>query len=317
MERRRLHPSPTTPLPEPRAHRASTPPEPDAVRAYYRRKTAEILDKYGPGPRVHFRLGLVGDGPALSSTDPPATHRAALTASQEAMLRHTAELWGVRKSPPHHLLDAGCGLGGGALYWAAELGSAVTALTPVPEHLPLVSGFARAAGVADRVTPLLGDVHDLAPDSPAVPARGFDAVYASESSGYFDRRRFFTTAARLVRPGGWVGVQEHFILDPRWAGPLDRYYRTRLGTRREYLDAAADAGLRLAVDEDVTAGVAGFWRLSVGWNEAESARLAAGGAPGGWSPERLAESSRLHRVFGDIWSEGGIETRLILFRRPR
>ncbi|MEU6314021.1 class I SAM-dependent methyltransferase [Streptomyces sp. NPDC047014] len=287
----------------------------DPVRLYYSRKTQEILQKYGPGPRVHFHVGLYPDG-FPDTTVPQSALKRNLFDAQERIVDHAARTWGAYDTPPRRLLDIGCGLGGTSLYWAQQHGTTVTGLTIAPEHLPLVRDFARQAGVEGRVRPLLGDVHEL--DERAA----YDAVYANESSGYLDRERLFAVVARALEPGGWFGIQEHFAARTEWRDFMDDYYRTRLGRREEYLAAAEAAGLEPVRDEDVTQSVAEFWMQSMAWNTAELDRIRStgtapgpGSAPGAWTAERLEQSTVAHSRFFRLWRDHAVETRLLCFRK--
>ncbi|MFI5619779.1 SAM-dependent methyltransferase [Streptomyces sp. NPDC051567] len=281
----------------------------DQVRLYYSRKTGDILHKYGPGPRVHFHVGLFPDGVHPGTTVPQSVLKARITGSQEAIVEYAARSWGAYERPPRRVLDIGCGLGGGSLYWAQQHGASVTGLTVAAEHVPLIEHFARQAGVGDRVSPSLGDVHEFTTE------HAFDAAYANESSGYMDRTRLFEVVARALRPGGWFGIQEHFVCRPQWREFIDGYYRTRLGTRSEYLRAAEAAGLQLARDEDVTDRVCEFWVQSMAWNTAEADRIRSGTAQAGWTRERLQESTAVHGKFFRVWRDHAVETRLMLFRK--
>ena len=184
------------------------------VSLYYSRKTADILYKYGPGPRVYFHVGLFDSDP--NTTVPQRVIRQRLIDSQEAVLDHAARSWRVAHDPPARVLDIGCGVGGGSLYWAQKYGSMVIGLTVAAEHVPIVVDFARQAGVADLVGAELGDIHELRDE------RVYDAAVAIESSGYMDRERLFSVVAKALKPSGWFGIQEHFLRRPEWAGFLDR-----------------------------------------------------------------------------------------------
>lgn len=280
----------------------------DKVRLYYSRKTQDILHKYGPGPRVHFHVGLFADGSHPYTTVAQGELKQRIVESQEAIVEHAARSWGAYEKPPRRLLDIGCGLGGTSLYWAQEHGASVTGLTVAAEHVPIVARFANQAGVADRVTPVLRDVHDLD------ETHAYDAAYANESSGYTDPTRLFEVVARALRPGGWFGIQEHFAVRHEPRAFIDGYYRTRLGMREEYLTAAAAAGFELERDEDVTDRVAEFWVQSMAWNTAELDRLQAGATPAAWTAERLRESTIVHSKLFRIWRDHAMETRLLLFR---
>lgn len=288
------------------------------VPLYYSRKTADIIHKYGPGPRVHFHVGLFDPAVRLNTTVSQAVIKRRIAASQEAIIDHAARTWGAADTPPGRLLDIGCGVGGGSLYWAQEHGAHVTGLTVAPEHVPVIEEFAQQGGVAGLVSPRHADIHEFTEE------RAYDAAYANESSGYMDRARLFQVVARALRPGGWFGIQEHFVCRPEWTEFIDAYYKTRLGTLTEYIVAAEAAGFELEQDEDVTDRVTEFWVQSMAWNTAELDRVERAVAPGGaaeppsaWTRERLRESTIAHGKLFRIWRDHAMETRLLLFRLKR
>ncbi|MEU2801420.1 methyltransferase domain-containing protein [Streptomyces sp. NPDC006863] len=278
------------------------------VPAYYSRKTAEIVHKYGPGPRVHFHVGLFNPGPPPQTTVPQRVLRRRLIDSQEEVLAHAARLWGMPENPPETLLDVGAGLGGGSIYYAQTCQSKVTALTVTPEHIPLITEFAEQAQVSDKVTALLGDIHELTHD------RAYDAAIAFESSGYMDRRRLFAVAAQALRPGGWFGIQEHLSCHPDWRDFLDRSYKTRLGTLEEYITAARAAGFELEHDQDITDRVTEFWMHSQAWTTAELEATSKNGATSPISRNRLIEQALTHGTLYRVWRDHAVETHQLLFR---
>ncbi|MFF7415422.1 SAM-dependent methyltransferase [Streptomyces lydicus] len=280
----------------------------EQVPLYYTRKTADILHKYGPGPRVHFHMGMFAAGAAPNTTVAQRVLKQRILDSQEAVLDHAAQLWRVPVSPPVSLLDIGCGLGGGSLYWAQKYGAAVTGVTVTADHIPVIADLARQAGVADLVTPVLRDVQDLKDE------RLYDAAVAIESSGYMDRERLFAVVAKALKPGGWFGIQEHFLCRPEWTEFVDGYYKTRLGTLSEYIAAAHAAGFELEEDEDITDRVAEFWVQSMAWSTAELEQAERRGSPSPIATDRLTESALTHGKLFRIWRDHAIETRLLLFR---
>ncbi|MGW0392065.1 SAM-dependent methyltransferase [Streptomyces sp. NPDC003042] len=257
---------------------------------------------------MHFHVGLFAEGSHPHTTVSQDTLKQRIIDAQEAIVEHAARSWGAYEKPPRRVLDIGCGLGGTSLYWAQEYGSSVTGLTVAAEHVPLIQHFAQRAGVGRSVTPVLRDVHDLD------ETHAYDAAYANESSGYTDRTRLFEVVAKALKPGGWFGIQEHFVRRPEWREFIDGYYRTRLGTREEYLAEAEAAGFELEQDEDVTDRVAEFWVQSMAWNTAELDRLEAGGPEAAWTRERLGESTIVHSKLFRIWRDHAMETRLLRFR---
>jgi tocopherol O-methyltransferase len=276
------------------------------VPLYYSRKTADILHKYGPGPRVHFHLGLFDFTP--NTTVPQHLIRRRILDSQEAVLEHAAASWGMAADPPSDLLDIGCGLGGGSIYWAQEHGCAVTGLTVTAEHIPVMTRLIRQASATGLVTPVLGDAHELRDEG------AYDAAVAIESVVHMDRRRLFSVVARALRDGGWFGLQDHFLCRPEVGGFVNDYYRTRLGTVSEYVCAAQEAGFELERDEDITGPVSEFWVQSMAWTTGELDRELRTGTPSPIDRDRLRESALAHGKLFRIWRDHAVETRLLLFR---
>lgn len=272
------------------------------VAGYYDAKTASILRKYGPGPRVHFHIGCFRGRPDTGVGVDELRHR--IRRAQQETVERAAEAWDAPRELAGRLLDAGCGLGGGAVHWARHCAAEVTAATIAPEHVPLVARFAAEAGVGGRVRPVLADACEVEAPEP------FDAVVAMESACYFPRGRWFRHLGRIVRPGGVVCVEDTFLGREECREPFDRYWRTRVGPAAEYVRAAADAGFRLEGDVDLTAATAEFWVQSAAWSRRA---LEAGGVDDA-EAMRLAASVRWHGYFHRVWLGRGIEVRLLKFR---
>lgn len=272
------------------------------VAAYYDEKTAAILRKYGPGPQVHFHLGLY-EGP-VRVDGAAAALRARLTAAQTALMDHASRRWDAPRAFAGRLLDVGCGLGGGALYWAERSATEVTAITIAEAHIPVIAQLAAWAGVGERVRPVLADA--LTFDAP----RPFDAAVALESSCYLDRDAWFARLAALVRPGGMVCIEDTFLGDPAWRTPFDAYWHTRIGTPEEYASAARAHGFALRDEEDITARTTPFWCQSIAWTKANLAAETDREERG-----RLIRSISWHEQFLEAWRQHRI--RVLLLRLER
>jgi cyclopropane fatty-acyl-phospholipid synthase-like methyltransferase len=273
----------------------------DAVAAYYEEKTESILRRYGPGPRVHYHTGLV-DEPVPPGL-PAEALRQRIHAAQESLLGELARLAGGFPQGGE-VLDVGCGLGGGALYWAAEHGARVTAVTNVPSHVEHVLRLAREAGVGARVRPLLCDALE-------VPGRAcFDVVVAVESACYLPRREWFRGVRRLLKPGGVCLVADCFLGRPESAAPFDAHWRTRIGSRAEYLSAAHEAGLELELCEEASARAVNFWTLTLDLLAWEQPLLPRASRLGGRSA-----SQREHLRLQQGLLDGGLQYGFVVLRQ--
>ncbi len=225
------------------------------VTAYYDRKSELVLKKYGPGPRVHFHSGVMD----LDTAPAPDIEgvRQQLIKAQENVLHEAAQIWNAKKYLSGTIVDVGCGLGGGALFWAQEYGARVFALTNVPRQIELITRFASQAKVSDRVFPTLGDAHKIPGD------QRFDAAVALDSSCYFNRDIWFNHLSQRLQPQGRVFIQDAFLEKGADGEIMDRYYKTRTGRLAEYKAAAATAGFHVDQVGDITARNVLFWEFSV------------------------------------------------------
>jgi tocopherol O-methyltransferase len=263
---------------------ATSAPTLAEVATYYGSKTAAILRRYGPGPRVHYHTGLVDELESLQ--DPAEVLRERLVAAQERVLYHAAQVWRAASNLSGEVLDVGCGLGGGAIFWAQEFGAQVTAVTCVPAHAKLVAQFAAGAGVAAHVQPLVCDAL-------AIQGRDyFDAAVAVDSSCHLPRQEWFRRLHALLRPGGRVFISDCFLGRQECAAPFNRYWHAQIGTISEYLAAAQEAGLRPDEIEDLSGRAENFWAITAALIETEAQAAGADAA----ETARCAASLREHTI---------------------
>jgi tocopherol O-methyltransferase len=273
------------------------------ITAHFEGKTQAILQRYGPGPRVHYHAGMVDDPPAPDAS--AQVLRWQLVEAQERILRYAAEVWQSSISLSGEILDVGCGLGGGAIFWAQEFGAQVTAVTCVPSHANWVARFAALAGVETRISPLVCDALE-------VPGEDrFDAAVAVDSSCYLLRKKWFQRLARLLRPGGRVFIMDCFLGRPQYQEQFNRYWRTRIGTVDEYLAAAAQAGLAAESVDDISHRTRHFWTTTLALirAEAKDVQLSATKAIG------YDASLRAHALVRQGLSDQGLRYVLISFRK--
>jgi SAM-dependent methyltransferase len=274
---------------------------PSDVAEYYDAKTQSILRRYGPGPRVHYHTGLVDSLPAPGL--PAEALRVLIHEAQEALLRELALAVGGWHEG-RRVLDVGCGLGGGSLYWAMEYGAKVTAITIAPSHVPWVRRFALSTGMASRVSVRLCDALE-------VPGQQcFDLAVAVESSCYLPRREWFRRLHTLLRPGGKVAIADCFLGRADLAAPFDRYWRTRIGSVEEYLRAASAEGLELELHQDLSQRAVSFWALTMDLLTRERDQQ-----PSGQRTEDHGVSQREHLRLMQGLIDGGLHHSLLVLKR--
>jgi tocopherol O-methyltransferase len=273
------------------------------IVTYYEPKTLDLLRRYGPGPRLHYHTGIVDETGPIDIPIPEL--RKSIVAAQERMLRHAAEVWQAESRLCGDVVDVGCGLGGGAIFWAQEFGARVTAVTCVPSHVEWVSRFAIQAGVASRVRPLLCDAVEIPGES------CFDAAVAIDSSCHMPRSELFHCLARLLRPGGRVFVTDCFLERPEYEELFNRHWHVRIGSIEDYCTAAQEAGLRKEWVEEISPRVEHFWAMTLALiqSEAQDKKFTPAEAA------KFAEALQAHALVRQGLSDGGYRYALMSFSK--
>lgn len=131
----------------------------------------------------------------------------------EALERENAVLAaraGVRRGEV--VLDAGCGIGGSAIYLAREHGCRVTGITLSARQVRTAQRLARRAGVADRTC---FEQRDYC--ASGYPAGSFQVVWALESACHApDKGAFAREMHRVLAPGGRLVVADGFATRTDW-----------------------------------------------------------------------------------------------------
>lgn len=162
------------------------------VREYYDATTERsfLAGWSATGYELHF--GLSGDG--------VETHAQSLEHTNRLLMEALAV------TDADRCLDAGCGLGGTALYAARERGARVLGVTLSARQAELARGFAEAASVSDRVEYLVADY-----GATGLAEGSFDVVWFVESFCHAERpREVFAHAWSLLRPGGRIACLDLF-----------------------------------------------------------------------------------------------------------
>ncbi|MEM9819364.1 MAG: methyltransferase domain-containing protein [Cyanobacteria bacterium P01_D01_bin.6] len=166
------------------------------------------------------------------------------------------------------ILDAGCGIGGSALYLCDRYQAHVSGVTLSPAQATRASERAALAGLSDRAEFLVADVlHTPFPDAQ------FDFIWSMESGEHYpDKGQFFQESYRLLKPGGrllmatWCHRPANSLAGPLTESEqhhLDWLYRLYhlpyVLSVPDYAHLAQQSGLGQICTADWSEAVAPFW----------------------------------------------------------
>ena len=180
---------------------------------------------------------------------------------REALVRANRTLaQGCDLGPERRVLDAGCGVGGTAIWLAQEYGVQAVGLTNCEPHVALATEQAAQRGIGHRVEFHYGDFMDL-----PFPDAGFDVVLNHETFCYApDKLAFLRGVYRVLKPGGRWQAVEGFLSDKRLSeeeeaihARMQRGWRTLpLERWRNVLAILEEAGFEAIGERDLDAEVA-------------------------------------------------------------
>ncbi len=157
--------------------------------------------------------------------------------------------------PGMHVLDAGCGVGGAAIFLAQHYQVQVTGITLSQRQLEAAGCYIKQHSVQDSV---IVERQDYCQTS--FPDNSFDLIWACESSSSAsDKQAMVREWYRLLRPGGKVVLTDFFKASEETADPsglLDKWCRLwamspllTVGTLGWYFE---QAGFNIIKTEDLT-----------------------------------------------------------------
>jgi cyclopropane fatty-acyl-phospholipid synthase-like methyltransferase len=158
--------------------------------------------------------------------------------------------------PRLHVLDAGCGVGGTAMWLAEQFQVRVTGITPVASQVARAQSYARARGLENLVRFAEQDyLHTDFPDGT------FDIIWAQESVCHApDKHEFLEAAHRLLKPGGQLIIAEYLRLGRPYTERneallhswLDGWAIPDLASGTEFIEWARAVGFRDTQLADIT-----------------------------------------------------------------
>lgn len=120
-----------------------------------------------------------------------------------------------------HILDAGCGNGGFAIWAAQQFGCHVSGITITAEHIAMADELAAAKGVAH-----LCDFRVMDMDHIGFEDESFDIVINQETLCHSaDKRAFFEGVTRVLKPGGSWRAIDYLIQEAPFSSKQAAAYR--------------------------------------------------------------------------------------------
>ncbi|HEY9888796.1 MAG TPA: methyltransferase domain-containing protein [Candidatus Obscuribacterales bacterium] len=202
---------------------------------------------------------------------PNGTHQKNRQQAQVDLI--TALLAWAEISHAEQILDAGCGIGGSALYLCDRYQAQVMGVTLSPKQAARATERAQLAGLGDRATFQVADVlHTPFADGQ------FDFIWSMESGEHYpDKGQFFAESYRLLKPGGrllmatWCHRPTESLagpLTPTEQWHLDALYQVYhlpyVLALPDYAVLAEQAGFSHCRTADWSTAVAPFWDAVIG-----------------------------------------------------
>jgi tocopherol O-methyltransferase len=215
------------------------------IRRFYAECTADIAYFWYDGSTLALHYGY---------WDPRTrTHRESLVNMNRELARFGRLARGC------HVLDAGCGLGGSAMWIAETSENRVTGITLSEHQAAAGSNHVRSRNLSHLVTLEVADFCAM-----PFPDRTFDAVWALESVCHaLSKRAFFAEAHRVLKPGGTLMMADGYANktqceDAEWAtfqACFDGWHVPNLATKEELLGYFDELGFRDARFMDITENI--------------------------------------------------------------
>lgn len=179
--------------------------------------------------------------------------------AQIQLIEHLAQVAGI--APGCKILDVGCGLGGSSIHLARNYKAELTGITISPVQVDMARKTAASEGVT--ATFLLMDAETMRFDEL------FDVVWSVESvSHYQEIGQFFSSVARLLKPGGIIAMTDWFKKEnlgqrvhKEFIHPIEKSMLVELHTMKDYETWMRENGLQISKSEILNKNCAKTWDI--------------------------------------------------------
>ena len=176
----------------------------EAMRHYDDMTTDFYMARWNP---KHIHCGLFEDED-IPEKGAPVAGPESLTRGLERMIEAIVAPADIKKH--HHVVDAGCGIGGTSIYLARTRGCRATGVNLKEGQLEIAEKRVNEAGQAQRVGFRRGDCSRRLP----FDSNSIDVVVNIESAcHYSDRGQFLREVHRILKPGGRIVAMDWLMAD--------------------------------------------------------------------------------------------------------
>ncbi len=177
--------------------------------------------------------------------------------AQQQLIEHLARLAKIPQGAA--ILDVGCGFGASSVYLCKQFGATSTGITISPVQVEM----ANAAAARERA-----DARFCLMDAEAMSfEKPFDVLWSVESiSHYHDRKKFFDSAAKLLKPGGIFALTDWFKKPElshaevrKYINPIEQGMFVRLEEIGDYEEFLRSNGMEILRREELTKHCARTW----------------------------------------------------------
>ncbi len=221
------------------------PRQGSAVERYYDENTPGIYLNGWNADHIHFGLFEPGECPQPGES---LADSAGLARAVERMVEVIVAAAGIEQR--HHVVDAGCGVGGTAILLAKSKGCTVTGVNINRMQLDIAAKKVVEAGLEDRISFESADCDLSLPfDDDSV-----DVVVNIESACHYrDRQQFLREVNRILKPAGKIVAMDWMASDGLTASQYEKYIVPLcepfavhgLESQSSYSDKLHEAGLEV------------------------------------------------------------------------
>jgi len=185
--------------------------------------------------------------------------------AQEQLIKELISRAGIKNGA--RILDAGCGIGGTAIYLHKTLGAKVTGITISPNQIEMGNKLARENKA--KIKLMLIDADQFNCDNNF--EHEFDVIWSVEAISHFHKKaNFFRSTSLLLKPGGKFVIADWFKSnfltekeERKYIKPIEKAMLVpRLESPASYMNYMNRAGLNVTSFEDASAKVARTWDTS-------------------------------------------------------